>query len=395
MGARSAGCAVSMGVREDKSRPGSFVAQITCKTKDGVSRRVSARGSSAEEAMAAAEEKCRNIGRQVGRAKRISVGDLVAAFVNHSTQVNKARTAEEYRRVLVRATARYKRTPLLLVDQKMVAAMISDGSVVTLPGRGKKRTTTKAAARRAHTYLRVMFVWAAEMGHIGHNPAEFVRAPKLPPKERVYWDVEQRQRFLAACRSPVYGPFLTVILLLGLRVGEAQALHKLDVTRTAMTVRRTWDAQDKTITLPKTGKVRILPMPAGLLGLLEARWAAHPDSLFALPNNEGGMISYHNARRYLNGILDELPDLPRVTLHDLRGLAATAWAESGRVAVKEIQAMLGHSSSRLAYEVYVRAAPVERMLAPVSLSDALGAGQRQLLDSWFKGQSGSEEDADD
>lgn len=379
-----------MGVREDKSRPGSFVAQITCKTKDGVSRRVSARGSSAEEAMAAAEEKCRNIGRQVGRAKRMSVGDLVEAFVNHSTQINKARTAEEYRRVLVRATARFKRTPLLVVDQKMVAVMVADGSVVTLPGRRKRRTTTMAASRRAHAYLRLMFLWAAEMSHIGHNPAEFVRAPKLPPKERVYWDVEQRQRFLAACKSPVYGPFLTVILVMGLRVGEAQALHKLDVRRTAMTVRRTWDAQDRSISLPKTGKVRILPMPAGLYELLEARWAVHPDSPFALPNNDGGMITYHNARRYLNGVLDQLPDLPRVTLHDLRGLAATAWAESGRVGVKDIQAMLGHSSSRLAYEVYIRAAPVERMQAPVSLRDALGDRQEEVLETWFPGEDGSD-----
>jgi integrase len=362
-----------MAVREDKQRPGTYVAQLTAKTVDGLSHRVSARASTPEEALRVAKAKARAIGRQVGKARRITMQVLVDEYVAEARATKRQHTADEYERVLLRSIDGFETVSAARVDAGLISKMMRRGGRVWTSGKNRELVESVHAIKRSHAMLFRLFTWAQERDVLVDNPASRVKPPRPPKKEKVYWTPEMRREFIAACTSTTYGPLLTSLMLLGLRAGEAQALHKDDVMADRVLVRRSWDRTEEREVPPKAGSARTLPMPGGLFEMLEASWKEHPPGTrLAFPSQNGSVLDYHNIARYLARVLDSLPHLPRVTLHDLRKLAATSWAESGLVRVKDVQAMLGHTTSHLAHEIYVVGAPVERTVSPVDAHELVG-----------------------
>lgn len=117
----------------------------------------------------------------------------------------------------------------------------------------------------------------------GPDPFALVRRRRQPDVVHLTLTRSEAARVLR-CLPPERRRLCRVMVWLGLRPGELLGLRKVDVDLRARTmlVRRS-HGRDQT----KTGRQRLLPLPAAILGDLRAAIAAHPSSPFVFPRPDG------------------------------------------------------------------------------------------------------------
>ncbi|MGV9315662.1 tyrosine-type recombinase/integrase [Streptomyces sp. NPDC003691] len=208
---------------------------------------------------------------------------------------------------------------------------------------------------------------AVRQHRLSHNAAcpPVLRRPPSP--ERQIWTAQEAARFLTYCHraDPEMADLFEVLIGTGIRKGEALGLHWNDVhlDQGMLYIRRTLSAIDNNrlvITTPKTrssrGWIAISPRVATAL----RRRARSAPSLRGDPNEPfAGLVFCRPDGRPLGPhlVLDRLHRLseeagvPRVTVHDLRHLAATITITAG-VPLTVVSKTLRHSTLSTAANLY-------------------------------------------
>ena len=236
-------------------------------------------------------------------------------------------------------------------------------------------------ARRGKIVLSEVMGLAVRHDAIRANPVQMTGPLKKPRNEVKVLSIDELshiRRIIAEWRSAgtVMGPkpdgqltlIFDVILGTGARIGEALAIRACDVDFSARTVtisgtivpRRGFGLvrQDH----PKHSKHwRTVTVPPFVVAALKTRWAvidtSDPDCLIFQTRN-GTILSPANVRRQWRSIRagrDDLPttvDLGRVTPHVFRKTAADTVDK--KIGIRIAADMLGHSSTAVTEEFYVR-----------------------------------------
>ncbi|MGA7741814.1 MAG: site-specific integrase [Polyangia bacterium] len=237
-------------------------------------------------------------------------------------------------------------------------------------GKGKNAETRHLAARTINltmALVRSILRFAVSNGHIPASPTDRIGRGKLmlavdksklaPPigtAEDVGRVLEEIRKIGEETHRPVlYGLFATLAYT-GLRRGEACGLRwsDVDLQRHLITVRRSYEGRTK------SGKDRLVPIPAALLPILQQHRLADPwKGELVFPNEEGGICYSKNSKpgKFLELALKRC-GLPRIRVHDLRHVFASHFVMSGGD-IFTLQRILGHSTPQITSDTYAHLSP--------------------------------------
>jgi integrase len=286
-----------------------------------------------------------------------------------------ARTKSDYDRLL----RRYLPPELRARQLPVISASEIQGFVNNLESRGLAPRTI----RMAHGALRTCLNRAVRVGKIQRNVATLVELPRNLHTERLYLTPEQGSRLLDGCSLEEWGAFFAVMLLTGVRPGEALGLQWKDVDGSVLRVRRALVqvcGKDPTLSGTKTGRSRVIPLGERALRVLREHRRRQAERRLSLgsayenidllfPNEVGGFADLHNiSSRHFKPLLINL-GLPPIRLYDLRHSHATLLLAAGEHP-KVVQERLGHSSILLTLDTYSHVVPAMQERATQRL-DAL------------------------
>ncbi|MFG2879032.1 tyrosine-type recombinase/integrase [Streptomyces sp. NPDC048337] len=234
-------------------------------------------------------------------------------------------------------------------------------------------TCQLAAGRGRTTLYRCLATLSSALGdavrqhRLPHNPARPPVLRRPPSPERRIWTTEEAARFLDHCHraDPEMADLFEFLIGTGMRKGEAFGLHWDDVhlDQGVLYVRCTLSAIDNNhlvITTPKTrssrGWVAISPRVTTALrrrALSAPRTRGDPNDPFAglvFCRPDGRPLGPHLVLDRLHRLSEEA-DVPRVTVHDLRHLAATITITAG-VPLTVVSKTLRHSTLSTTANIY-------------------------------------------
>jgi integrase/recombinase XerD len=152
---------------------------------------------------------------------------------------------------------------------------------------------------------------------------------------------EDGHRLIAALKRPDYQLCCSLMLALGLRIGDVVALTVDSIDATQMLVR----------VIGKRNKERVLPLPETLLVALRRFWLTHRHRRLLFPNRRGtAPLCVKSLRHAFNHARDTLGIPKTIKPHSLRHGFATHLLENG-VDIRIVQILLGHASLR-STEIY-------------------------------------------
>jgi len=152
---------------------------------------------------------------------------------------------------------------------------------------------------------------------------------------------EDGHRLIAAVERPDYQLCCSLMLALGLRIGDVVPLTVNSIDATQMLVR----------VIGKRNKERVVPLPATLLVALRRFWLTHRHRRLLFPNRRGtAPLCVNSLRHAFNQARDTLGIPRNIKPHSLRHGFATHLLEKG-VDIRIVQILLGHASLR-STEIY-------------------------------------------
>lgn len=211
---------------------------------------------------------------------------------------------------------------------------------------------------RIHATLMSALNSAVRRGLLRSNPAALVELPRPERPEMVTWTAAQAARFLTDATTHPWYLLYRVLLLTGLRRGEALGAQWRDLSEDHCTllIRRqlTLVSGQQQLGPPKSVRgirtVHLDPTTATLLAHAHARAAdPSPDGfIFQTPTGE----SLHPAAvtRSFARLVASL-DLPEIRLHDLRHTSASLALEAGEP-LTHVSRRLGHSTLAITADIY-------------------------------------------
>lgn len=244
------------------------------------------------------------------------------------------------------------------------------------------------SVNKVHVVLGAILDAAVDDGFLQQNPAKKSRVVNAPtgrdiraerPEIRT-WSGSELRDFLAWDRdlfNDELFPLWRTIAFTGMRRSEALALRWSDVDfqSNRVSVRRAVDTAKRGMTKKtKTGSARVIELDATTAQTLKAwralRGTVHLD--YARPNgivfgNDEGEIRSPNeiSRRWrlrVRKAQDALPELPTITLHELRHTHATLMLQNGENP-KIVQERLGHSTISTTMNIYSHVTPTMQRTA--------------------------------
>ncbi len=255
-----------------------------------------------------------------------------------------------------------------------------------------------ATAHQVHRTIRTALGEAHRRGHIGRNPAQLARPPRVQAELVEPFTVEEVQSLLAAARTSRNGARWAVALALGLRQGEALALRwdDIDLDGKTLRVRATrlrpvyehgcggtcgkaagycpQRRQRNALTgaTKSAAGNRMVGLPDELAALLEEQRRQqqaerlHAGSLWV----EGGWVFATQTGRPLNPNTDyrewrallERAGVRHARLHDARHTAATVLLVLG-VPERTVMSIMGWSSTSMAARYQHVTDPIRREVA--------------------------------
>lgn len=148
-------------------------------------------------------------------------------------------------------------------------------------------------------------------------------------------------RLIATMKRPDYQLCCSLMLALGLRIGDVVALTVNSIDATQMLVR----------VIGKRNKERVLPLPETLLVALRRFWLTHRHRRLLFPNRRGtAPLCVKSLRHAFNQARDTLGIPKNIKPHSLRHGFATHLLEKG-IDIRIVQILLGHASLR-STEIY-------------------------------------------
>ncbi len=186
---------------------------------------------------------------------------------------------------------------------------------------------------------------------------------------------EEQILFMDAARDSYYYEFFALLLLTGLRHGEATALVWTDIDWRANVIRisrtLTFDMDGHVVTGPPKSRAsrREIPMNAAIRRILKQQAEKSAEILKIAPKelkksthrvffqrmHPEGYLNNRTANTELRRILQRLADsgrpIPHFTLHALRDTFATRFIEQGGTP-QTLKTILGHSSLAMTMDLY-------------------------------------------
>jgi integrase len=350
---------------------------------DGVGRRTTVDGRSAQEARAKATKVRKRLAAgQPAQDQKATLAATAEAWISSSLAVSdrKPATKSMYATVARKHVcgAAVGSIPLDRLRPTPVEAWI-----VELRGRG----LADSSIRSAYAVLRAILDTAVRDGAISRNPASLVARPKVAHREAMFLSPAEVRQLLAAMAETRFGPLVELLVRTGLRRGEALALRWSDVDLTAglVRVRGTLARVDGELQVspPKTAKSRrTVPLSMVAVEVLKGqktRQAAERsragsvwmDTGYVFTTETGRAQDPRNALRAVQTAAKRL-GLEGVGLHTLRPSAASVMLVAG-VPLTTVSEVLGHASISVTGDIYSHVSPDVSREALDSLSRALGA----------------------
>jgi integrase len=224
--------------------------------------------------------------------------------------------------------------------------------------------------RYTHSILKQALKRAVIAGLLFRNPAEHLELPRQVRREMSVLTPDQVNRLLAVTRDHEYHALWSVLLLGGLRPGEALGLKWSDVRDSSVHIMRALKkgADDKYfLAEPKTqSSRRIVPLLVEATAALQAhrsrqlvemmrgeRKYERNDLVFA--NSLGRPMDLAKVRRLFKRALKDA-ELPQVRLYDSRHTHATLMLQAG-INPKIVSERLGHTNIQMTLGTYSHVLP--------------------------------------
>lgn len=236
-----------------------------------------------------------------------------------------------------------------------------------------KRGTPYSAATTKHHFdtLKNILEYARRFHYIDYNPCQDLSQKETPKREKKtvdFLDPMDAKRFIQCLEDePLFWrTFMNVLIITGLRRGEATALQwgDVDFDKLTITVQRNVtidrNSPDKYHVGPtKTEDVRTVPITHRLLSLLKERredqegvyGKVFPSAYIFNRASDPYTPIYPTEPTRWQSRFTKRHNLPRVSPHDLRHTAATLALEAG-ANLKEVQNLLGHSDPGTTMKFY-------------------------------------------
>ena len=294
---------------------------------------------------------------------RETVGEFLLGWLDTVAKVRvRERTLASYRMIVERylvPTIGMKRLARLSVsDIDALYARMRHGTV-------SGRRLGPRTVRYTHSVLRSALKKAVKARKIAYNPSDDVTLPRMVKPEPRDVGKGIAHRFLVAAQTDRWNALWSLLVLTGLRPGEALALKWDDIDGSVLHVRRvlvpsngSWRFDEpkterslRTVTLP-TVAVRALKQHRAQQAEERLRaGSSYSDVGLVFANAVGRPLEVRNlVRRHLHAVL-KAAELPHLRLYDLRHMAATVLMEDGEHP-KAVSERLGHSTIRLTMDTY-------------------------------------------
>lgn len=247
-----------------------------------------------------------------------------------------------------------------------------------------------APATRAKLYnlLRSILDTAVRDSVIARNPVTNVKRPTVERKEAAYLTEVEIRAFLTAARDTRYGPMFEVMILTGMRPGEARALRwgvDVDLDKRLLHVDGTLARVEGEFVQngPKTkGSDRWLHITDRLMAVLteqrrrqrEERLRAGSQWLqtgYVFTTETGRPVDARNALRAVKASAKRAGLPASIGLHSLRHSAASVMLTNG-VPLTTVSKVLGHSTATITATVYSHVAPERQQAALEALEGGVG-----------------------
>lgn len=375
-----------------------WVAELTWTDENGThrSRRRRRTQHEAIEAFERLKAERRDGRLRTGGWTKLTVAEVMRAYVIESHSRVAPRTVLDYRRIV--------ETQIVPALGKRIASALRRKDVLGFIG----GVNGERSKQYAYTVLR-----AGVNPYVRHaDPAEHPFPPRSTPKvtKRNYVPISAKQRadLLAAIESEEFGTLFLLSIATGLRPSELFGLHWNDIGDDHIRVRCRLDEKTRTVGKTKTeGSRRRIDVPGVVIASLishcerqRARhdalvvWKANPptpkrrdrkstkpphrgsrcepaDLVFT--NSRGNAIVASNIRRTWRALRIHLSLPDGVRLYDMRHEHASMLC-GARVHPKVIQERLGHSSFRVTMDTYAHLMPGMQDEAVAAVSAALTPG---------------------
>jgi len=239
--------------------------------------------------------------------------------------------------------------------------------------------------------LKMATAWANATGMIPSDPLVAYKRPKLSRPAATWWGAENAATFLDFVRGDRLEAIWALVLLRGLRRGEACGLRWTDIDLREGTIRierallsvngRAVESDVKT----DTGR-RTVPIDPGLVTLLRAHDRRQKEERLAggeawqgtghVVANELGEPYHPDALAKRFQVLVKASGLPRIRFHDLRHSCASLLLARG-VQPKVVAELLGHASVQITLALYGHVSPSMARDAGAELSASLLGDRRE------------------
>ena len=283
-------------------------------------------------------------------------------------------TLHTYAAFLDRVTAALGQTPLARLRAAQLEAFFHQQEAELAP----------SSVRTIFAVLHTCLADAERLALIADNPLRRVRPPRIPAKERPSWTVEQARVFWELVRTDEDLALWLILLLAGLRIGEALALRWADVNFEAGTlqVRRTitQDREGRPIlgATTKSGKERTAVLAPATVDALRTQRAAvlslrlaHADIWIdqdlVFPSPLGAPRQTKQLRARLD-VLCTQAGLPRLTPHGLRHTMGSLLTRQAPAAVA--RDLLGHASIATT-NIYLHGSTADAQAAAAALGTTI------------------------
>ena len=264
-------------------------------------------------------------------------------------------------------------------------------AAITIGKRG--RPLSPATIRRIHAVLRSALNSAVKRRLIPYNPAEHIELAAENPKRPKPWSPEQCLAFLSSIESDRLAVLYELMLVTGLRPGEAIGLRWQDVDpvrQTLLVAQQITEVRGRSVVgQPKTRRgTRVVPLDDHTASRLDdqrrrqaaeaAAWGSSwRDEGLVFTREDGSPLRPEYVTRHFQKLAARA-QLPAIRLHDLRHTNASLALSAG-VPLKVVSERLGHSQTAITADLYTHvhaavgrqaAAQIAAQLQPVPGDDA-------------------------
>lgn len=262
------------------------------------------------------------------------------------------------------------------------------------------RPLSPSTIRRVHAVLRSALNSAVKRRLIPYSPAEHIELAPENPKRPKPWTAEQCQTFLRDIADDRLANLYHLILVTGMRRGEAIGLRWEDVDlegQCLFVVQQITEVHGHSVVgTPKTRRgTRLVPIDDNTIALLrrhhEAQDVEHVawgpawnDAGLVFTREDGRPLRPEYATRHFQA-LAKTAGLPAIRLHDLRHTNASLALQAG-VDMKVVSERLGHSQMSITADLYTH---VNRGLGQAAAEQIAGVLKppSETLPSAFLAQS--------